>query len=127
MAFNLRHRHFLKLEDFSREEILFLLDLAADAIGSETEPEVFAGIQLARARGLVALGRGAEAIAAAERAWTIAMQPQRPKALIERAAGTYADLLRPEAPAAAQGVLTAAAARCLAAPRCALPLQLEAR
>lgn len=30
MAFNLRHRHFLKLEDFSRQEILFLLDLSRD-------------------------------------------------------------------------------------------------
>lgn len=30
MAFNLRNRHFLKLEDFSRPEILFLLDLARD-------------------------------------------------------------------------------------------------
>ena len=30
MPFNLRHRHFLKLEDFSRQEILFLLDLSRD-------------------------------------------------------------------------------------------------
>ncbi len=30
MAFNLRNRHFLKLEDFTRQEILFLLDLARD-------------------------------------------------------------------------------------------------
>jgi ornithine carbamoyltransferase len=30
MAFNLRNRHFLKLEDFTGREILFLLDLARD-------------------------------------------------------------------------------------------------
>lgn len=30
MPFNLRHRHFLKLEDFRRDEILFLLDLSRD-------------------------------------------------------------------------------------------------
>lgn len=30
MAFNLRNRHFLKLEDFSAREIVFLLDLASD-------------------------------------------------------------------------------------------------
>ncbi len=30
MAFNLRNRHFLKLEDFTPREILFLLDLARD-------------------------------------------------------------------------------------------------
>ena len=30
MAFNLRNRHFLKLLDFSEEEIKFLLDLAID-------------------------------------------------------------------------------------------------
>lgn len=40
MAFNLRNRHFLKLEDFTREEILHLLDLsktlkAAKAAGTE--------------------------------------------------------------------------------------------
>lgn len=30
MAFSLRNRHFLKLEDFSRQEILFLIDLSRD-------------------------------------------------------------------------------------------------
>lgn len=30
MAFNLRHRHFLKLEDFTAQEIRFLLDLSRD-------------------------------------------------------------------------------------------------
>lgn len=30
MPFNLRHRHFLKLEDFTTQEILFLLDLSRD-------------------------------------------------------------------------------------------------
>lgn len=30
MAFNLRHRHFLKLEDFTAQEIHFLLDLSRD-------------------------------------------------------------------------------------------------
>jgi ornithine carbamoyltransferase len=30
MPFNLRNRHFLKLEDFTPEEIIFLLDLSAD-------------------------------------------------------------------------------------------------
>ena len=30
MAFNLRNRHFLKLLDFTSQEIGFLLDLSAD-------------------------------------------------------------------------------------------------
>ncbi len=30
MAFNLRHRNYLKLLDFTQKEIQFLLDLSAD-------------------------------------------------------------------------------------------------
>ncbi len=46
MAFNLRNRHFLKLLDFSREEILFLLKLSADLKAAK-----YAGTEQQRLRG----------------------------------------------------------------------------
>ena len=46
MAFNLRNRHFLKLLDFSRQEIKFLLDLSVDLKKAK-----YAGLEQQRLRG----------------------------------------------------------------------------
>jgi ornithine carbamoyltransferase len=46
MAFNLRNRHFLKLEDFSREELIFLLRLSA-----ELKTAKYAGVEGKRLTG----------------------------------------------------------------------------
>jgi len=46
MPVNLRHRHFLKLEDFTREEILFLLDLSQTLKAAK-----YAGIERPRLTG----------------------------------------------------------------------------
>jgi len=46
MAFNLRNRHFLKLLDFTPQEIMFLLDLSADLKAAK-----YAGIETQRLKG----------------------------------------------------------------------------
>ncbi|HEY6411344.1 MAG TPA: ornithine carbamoyltransferase, partial [Ktedonobacteraceae bacterium] len=46
MAFNLRNRHFLKLEDFTPQEIMFLLQLAADLKAAK-----YAGMETPRLTG----------------------------------------------------------------------------
>jgi ornithine carbamoyltransferase len=46
MAFNLRNRHFLKLADFTPQEITFLLQLAADLKAAK-----YAGIETQRLKG----------------------------------------------------------------------------
>ena len=46
MAFNLRNRHFLKLLDFSPQEIKFLLDLSADLKKAK-----YAGLEQQRLKG----------------------------------------------------------------------------
>src|SRR5438445_7840723 len=46
MAFNLRNRHFLKLDDFTSQEIDFLLQLAA-----ELKAAKYAGTEVQRLRG----------------------------------------------------------------------------
>ncbi len=46
MAFNLRHRHFLKLLDFSSQELLYLLDLSRDLKRAK-----YAGVEQPRLRG----------------------------------------------------------------------------
>ena len=46
MAFNLRNRHFLKLEDFSSQEINFLLQLAA-----ELKAAKYSGVERQRLKG----------------------------------------------------------------------------
>src|SRR5258708_16628887 len=46
MAFNLKNRHFLKLDDFTPEEIGFLLDLSA-----ELKAAKYAGTEVPRLRG----------------------------------------------------------------------------
>src|SRR5690242_21275640 len=46
MAFNLRNRHFLKLLDFTPQEITFMLQLAADLKAAK-----YAGIEIQRLKG----------------------------------------------------------------------------
>ena len=52
MAFNLRNRHFLKLEDFTSQEIDFLLRLAAELKAAKyagTETQRLKGKEIGRA------------------------------------------------------------------------------
>ncbi|MBO0781531.1 MAG: ornithine carbamoyltransferase subunit F, partial [Ktedonobacteraceae bacterium] len=46
MGFNLKNRHFLKLEDFSPQEISYLLQLAADLKAAK-----YAGTEVPRLQG----------------------------------------------------------------------------
>jgi len=104
----------LMLDD-QAEAALPLLDLALAATDAAEEPELRAGVQATRAQCLMALDRRSEAQADVERAWAIVLEPERSLRLMTEVASTYGELLEDDAPAAAHGVRTAAAARCLAA------------
>lgn len=117
------HGHVAHLRRELAETLAFLgrpadaleeLDLAKPHVDPDAVPEQHVAVQVTRAHCLKDLHRNLEARAAASDAWALADAPGRNVRLIVATADIYAELLEDEAPAAAAGVRTAAAARCLA-------------